>query len=202
MPRNTLSVFNSFKFQINSLESIRRKIENLYSKGLLVKRDVEQIYSSAFIDAIVYFEAYIEKLFIGLLSKQLFSNIHRVIPKIDVRNSVLAREVVLHTRSFYDWLPYNRTERISKVFFKDGRPFTVLTQSEKNDLDKCLIIRNALAHKSNYAITKFQSEIISSLIVNPRDRKPKSFLRKQFSIGTNYYQEYVLKILRIANRLY
>ncbi len=203
MAKKSISLFNTFKNKITILDKIRKKQENLYDKNLVVRRDIEEVYSALYIDSLVFLEALIEDLFIGILSGQIISRYSNVKPKIQIKNSKLAREIVYGSGNYFDWFPYNKTEKIAKIYLRNGNPFTSLDKNEKNDLEKCFIIRNAIAHKSYYSINKFNKDILAGLILNPRDKKPNAFLRKQFSQNpnTNYYQQYIIKILKIAQKL-
>jgi len=151
----------------------------------------------------VSFEALIEDLFIGLLTNQIYSRYQNVKSRIKVKNSTLARDIVFNLGNYFDWFPYERTEKIAKIFFKEGKPFTILNIGEKEDMKKCFIIRNTMAHKSKHSLKRFNDEILSGLILRPRDKKPNSFLRIQVSRNPNlnFYQLYIIKILKIANRL-
>jgi len=42
-------------------------METLLGKGIIVRRDIEQIYNGLYLDAVCSFERFIEGLFIGLL---------------------------------------------------------------------------------------------------------------------------------------
>ena len=203
MPIQSTTLFNSFKYKIDTLNKIREKQENLFNKNLIFRRDIEEVYSAIYIDVLVSLEALIEDLFIGLLTGQISSRHIKTKAKINVKTTKIARDIVYHSRNYFNWLPYENTERYAMIFFYKGGPFTLLNKDEKNDLVKCLIIRNAIVHKSNYAVREFNEKILTGLILRPRDKKPSSFLRIQFSINPNlnYYQQYVLKILKIANTI-
>jgi hypothetical protein len=50
---------------------------------------------------------------------------------------------------YLDWLPFNtRTEERAKTFFTKGKPFTDLTDSQKQTLSEIIKLRNYIAHKS------------------------------------------------------
>jgi hypothetical protein len=92
----------------------------------------------------------------------------------------------------------------AKAYFTDGLPFhgldkgrdlTLIPSLDKrirDSIEKFLIIRNALAHKSKYSYKRFESEIIGGTALSNRERKSIGYLRGQHSsvpaIITRYEQ--------------
>jgi hypothetical protein len=162
---------------------------------------MEEVYGAIFLNAVASFEGFLEELFISLLVGKIRKSHCNV--RIKVQSDLVAREVIFRDKRYFSWLPYKNTKETAEIFFTGGRPFTLLTQDEEEHLNKCSCIRNAIAHQSLHSIDQFKSEILRGLILGPRDRKPKSLLRCQFSMTppSNYYQQYVSKILTIVNKL-
>lgn len=184
------------------LEKLRVKQESLFCNNQLLFRDICEIYAALFINAITSFESFIEEMFFCLLTGKIkLSNSVR--PKVAITNRNIAREIILQGRNYIDWLPYERTEKIAMSFFKDGKPFTVLDKNEKNHIDKCLFIRNALAHHSDHSIEKYKKKVLSNLSINPRERAPKKFLRVEFSKypKKTYYEQYISELFRISCKI-
>lgn len=203
MPKSSAELLDSFKRKLRVLENTRKKQEALLSNGQLVRRDIEEVYAALFLGLVVSFEGLIEELFIGLLSGKVRSRRPKVNVRVKTQSDRVAREVVLQGRKFFDWLPYERTINIANVFFTGGRPFTLITQNEQNHIDKCLTIRHAIAHQSRHAVNKFKKEVLENLPLTPRDKRPKSFLRAQFSANppTIYYEQLVSELFKIASKL-
>ncbi len=203
MPKESSELFKSFKIKVETIDKIRKKQETLFNNSFIVKRDIEIVYSSLFLNVIINLESLIEELFIGLLSNLIKINKSNIKTRVKIKTTRIVREVVFNGKDYYSWLPYNYTLRVAKLYFSGGRPFTLLDEIEKDDLKKCLIIRNVIAHKSTSAINKFNLEVLGGIYLRPRDRNPSSFLRLQYSQNPslNYYQYYVLKILSIVNKL-
>lgn len=203
MAKSSVNLLDSFEGKLKGLEQTRKKQEGLFSNGQLVLRDIEEVYAALFLGAMVSFEGMIEELFIGLLAGKIHSRYSDVNVRVKIQSRIVARDVVLQGRKFLNWLPYDRTITIANVFFTGGRPFTLITEDEKKHIDKCLTIRHAIAHQSQHAISKFKKEILQGLSLTPRDRRPKSFLRAQFSANppTNNYHRLVSDLLKIARKL-
>jgi hypothetical protein len=49
-------------------------MEKLFSKGAIVRRDIERVYEGLYLDTITSLENLIERLFLGLLTRRLFHN--------------------------------------------------------------------------------------------------------------------------------
>ena len=104
-------------------------------------------------------------------------------------------------RPYLDWLPYkDQTIPRARNYFNDGKPFTLLTPSQESNLDDYCTIRNALAHKSDSARTKFQ-RLISGLPLLPHEKSPAGYLRSRpYSMSKQtQYEIAVLELANIAN---
>jgi len=104
----------------------RKKMEHLYLKRDVVRRDIEQVYAGLFMDTLTTFEQLIEDLFLGLLSGRFTIQQQIVVPLMAFRNKTAIRPAVYNGRRYVDWLPYYRTEERAEIFFRAGGPFTNL----------------------------------------------------------------------------
>jgi len=196
-------ILSFFQRKLKVLEQIRKKQEALFLNNKIGRRDIEEIYAAIYLNSIASFESLIEELFIGLLAGRFCSSHSNVNVRAKIQSYMVARDMIFRDRKYYNWLPYENTEKVAKVFFTGGRPFTLLSQDEKDRLDKCLTIRHAIVHKSRYAINKFRKKVLASIILPPKDKRPKSFLRAQFSMvpQTTYYQQFIGDIFEIAKSI-
>jgi hypothetical protein len=203
--KKSTDLLDSFKQRLASLEVMRKKQESLLLKKHINLKDIEQLYVALFIEAIVSFEAFIEELFLGLLTQKIKAINNNVKTIVTFKNYSIAYAMVLRDRKYADWLPYEYTVKMAKTFFKDGKPFTAITKDseEYKYIEKCLIVRNALVHQSIHSIKQFQNKILNGLHLMPRERKPKSFLRVEFSASppTVYYQQFVTGLFNAAKML-
>ena len=95
-----------------------------------------------------------------------------------VRTYKIARELITGAgRRYVDWLPYERTVDLAKLFFRGGRPFDDLSQTQKQLLSRGHTIRNAIAHRSRYSLGQFERPIIGSTPLPPKERRPAGYLR-------------------------
>lgn len=194
-----MSMFSRFSGHLRTLEITRKKIDRLYSQGLLVRRDVERVYEGLYLDAITSLEASIEDLFIRIVTGQSLPT--GVVVRVSFNSSQVARDVMLGgERRYLDWFPYNRTEKRAKAFLRGGRPFTQLSTADKNVLEEMLTIRNAIAHKSPHSRKRFEDFVANFPLIS-RERTPAGFLRSKINVATARYQYYASEMIRIIQLL-
>jgi hypothetical protein len=70
-------------------------------------------------------------------------------------------------------------------------------------IERCLIIRNAIAHRSRHSHDRFQQEVLGSTPLPPRERTPAGYLRSSFRSGPRQtrYENLTAELLRLARRL-
>lgn len=128
----------------------------------LEEEALDHFFESTFLEVVTRFEAFVEDLFYEVSLGQ--SSIHRAGPA-DALSGVGTRkdleEVLLASgsRNYLEWLPLATTEARARVLLKDGRPFSRLGRrdSERALLREVKTIRNAIAHRSGDAWSKFLS---------------------------------------------
>lgn len=203
MVRALSTLANDFNSYIKSLERTRKKIESLFNQGDLSRREIEQIYGSLFLNAVIMFESLIEDMFLGLLTDKFKRKTFKIVPRARFKSNIIARDVVLSGKRYINWLPYEETEKRAKIFFRNGIPFTILKAAEKEILKKVHYMRNSLAHKSRYSLLQFERQVISSLPLIKREKTPLGFLRSQFRISPSQtrYENLINEIDSIARKL-
>lgn len=203
MAKSSSVLLFNFQKKLQVLRKTQQKQEELFSKGLIIQRDLLEVYSAIFLSTIVSFEGLIEDMFFGLLTQSISSHYTNVFPRINVKTLKIAREIVLGDNNYCDWLPYERTRNRAIIFFRGGRPFSLLTDNDELHIERCLAIRNAIAHQGDHSQRKFERKVLSSLSLQPRERRPKTFLRAQFSgiPKVTYYELYTSELVGIAQRL-
>ena len=201
MAKEAIEIFNSLARKIKFLEKSRERQEGLFREGQIGKRDVEEVYAAIFLNVMASFEGFIEDLFIGLVTGDL--NAKRVKVRLVIKDRNLAYEILFKNKQYFSWLPYDNTKNIAKIYFKEGKPFTQIEKDDETHIRKCSQIRNAIAHQSKHAAETFKREVLSGLILAPRDKQPKSFLRSQISLSPpqNKYQQLVNDLQIIARKL-
>lgn len=199
MAKSSTAILTSFRSRLLALERIRSKQEALLRENHLVVRDIEEVYGAIFVDVVASFEAHLEELFIGLLSQGITSRHPQVGLRVNIRSHLVARQIAFRGKQYYTWLPYENTKDLARLYFVGGRPFSRVTSAQEKTLRRCILTRNAIAHKSRSAKKKFEDEVLGNSSLVPRQRKPKTYLRQQFSLNPpqTYLQRLVAEMLGV-----
>jgi len=203
MPNNCQILSKKLEGHLRYIDQTRKSIERLFHQNVIKKKDLELVYKGLFLDAVTSFELFFEQLFIGLLTKNLTHSSRSVNPRVMFKSRKVCREVILGERSYVDWIPYNFTEKRAKSYFTNGLPFTFLDKTEKDNIQDIQTIRNAIAHSSNYAIKKFEREVLSGVSLPRRESTPVGYLRHVFISAPpqTRYEKHIIDIALIARKL-
>jgi hypothetical protein len=198
-----LELFKKFSVYTASLEKTRSKMEKLATEQQLSRGDIERVYEGLFLGVFARMEVLLEELFFGLLVGGISCHSCDAVRRVDFSSEKIAREVILRERKYLEWLPYGKTEELAKAFFRGGRPFTKLDDGDKSRLQKCVYIRNAIAHKSRHANSTFKDKVIGSTPLTPRERTPAGFLRSQYRVtpSETRFQLYMTQSLSLMHKL-
>jgi len=202
MAKSTATLSNDFRTRLHSLEFTRKKLDILFSSGSITRRDIEQVYQGLFLESVAAFESFIEELFLGLVTGQVNPRSTRTSPKVIFASRSTAMPIVFAGR-YYDWLPYNRTSDRAEHFFKNGHPFSVLLSSDINKTDEFRLIRNAIAHKSDYAKKLFEKSVIGPTALAPRERRVGAYLVGRFrsSPPQTRYENLIIDMAEIFEKI-
>lgn len=192
-----------FAQRLRTLERTRVKAEALFSAGHFGKRDVGYIYEAIFLTLMTRFESLLEELFFALLMGRMISADPRTRGKVTTQSEVVIRDIVHAGDNYLKWLPYKDTENRAYYYFASGMPFSQLDDGDKSFLSQCMIIRNALAHKSKFALTQFHHKVGGVAGLPPRERTPAAFLRSEFRAAPvqRRYENFAARIGLIAAKL-
>lgn len=203
MPSKTEALSNELVGHLRYLEFTRKKLEILLMNGDVVLRDVNQVYIGLYLEVMTSFERFIEDLFFGLLSGKFRDMPRSVKPFISITNKQTLRNIVLAGQNYATWFPYNNTENKARLFFREGLPFTMLNPTDKDLIIECLRIRNAMAHKSRYALSVFERNVLANKNLMSKERTPVGYLRSEFRVSPRQtrYEYYLGRIADIARKL-
>jgi hypothetical protein len=203
VPRQANELARNFIEQAEALESTRVKLEDLLARGEIDLDDIEHVYCGLYLEAFTSFEALLEDLFFGLILGDLISSKSDVVLRVSILPATIAQEIVLAGKSYIEWLPYKEnTIRKANIYFQGGYPFTRLEDNDKFSLSRFHSIRNAIGHKSDHARKKFENDVLRSLTLTPRERKPGGFLRSIFRRPSQtQYQISIEELKAIASKL-
>jgi len=191
-----------FQESLTRIDITRSRMEKLYAKRRISLADLESVYEALFLRAVTGLEAFLEELFVAILSGKI------VYPKAraQLRMHSISKEAlidVLHQGgNFLDWLPFDKTEKRARIYLTNGRPFTDLDDGEKSMLKVITLIRNAIAHRSQHAISQFKDKVVAEQPLLPNERRPAGFLRSKVAAaqGTKF-ETYIGKLGAIAAKI-
>src|SRR5262249_12224851 len=148
------------------IEMTRRQIESLYGRSQLTLRAVLHTYEGLLLSSHILIENFLEELFLGLVvtGRGINSSRSDVSPRIKIHSHGIARQLILGPKNDYiDWVPFDNSAKLAKLFFRGGRPFCDLTQPHKDSITRSHIIRNAIAHKSKHSMKRFHEKVIGDV---------------------------------------
>ena len=198
MPSKTNKLLTEFIEHSKKLESVRIKIEDLFSKGKLSTFDAEQVYAGLFLDIFTELESKIEQLFIGLLNGKFYSSSSSIKRMVKMTPVDKTKDVLFGDKIYLAWLPYPAmTIPRARRYLFDGKPFTLLDQPQKDNLNNYHIIRNAITHKSDFSKSKFL-QLINHLTLLPSEKTPTGYLRSKPS-GHSGQTQYEISVYELEN---
>ncbi|MHA8070057.1 hypothetical protein ACS6L2_12300 [Aquirufa ecclesiirivi] len=178
MAKLTRRLHENFERQLISIEATRQKMEFLYTNGQICISDIEHVYAGLFIELFTDFEALLEDLFFGILNGSLFTRTYPVIKKATITPKTEIKNIVFNGKPYVNWLPYDNTIKRAKLFIISGEPFCRPPNDKITNISNYHTIRNAIAHKSEYSLEKFNS-MISSIPLLPSEKTPTGYLRSR-----------------------
>ena len=84
--------------------------------------------------------------------------------------------MIIGDRSYVDWTRIPALRERAKTFFKNGEPYDSAVSSHQNMFQQMNIIRNAIAHSSDYSREKFKRLVRDQLGTYPRGLTVAKFL--------------------------
>ena len=172
-----------FQRSLQRLNSTRHRMEKLFAAQRINRTDLDSVYEALFLRAVTSFEAFLEDLFIAILVGRAQYSKHRVKVLISATSRESLMQILLQGNAFMNWLPFNNSEKRARLYLRDGRPFTDLDDGDKSQLKTITVIRNAIAHKSDHAISEFERTVTGSAPLLASERSPAGFLRSRITSG-------------------
>jgi hypothetical protein len=114
---------------------------------------------SVFLNGVTEFESFLERVFYLAVCRRIRPG--GTVPLISIGDEDALRRIVLRPgESYLEWLPLDRSLKRASQFLDGGMPFARLERraAVKDGLRAALVIRNAVAHKSDAARARFRQE--------------------------------------------
>jgi hypothetical protein len=109
---------------------------------------------------------------------------------------------ILQGKKYLSWAPSETISR-SKKYMNNGEPYVSAISLAKNDLENLYIIRNRIAHSSQFARDNFRDLVRQEIGYNPKGMTPGRFLLAKKRLGRKKisYIQYYLDNLEILSNL-
>jgi hypothetical protein len=200
-PPYAQSELSRFQRSLQRLDYTRDRMERLFSQGQIRKADLDSVYEALFLRAVTSFEAFLEDLFLAILVGRARYNEQRVRVLMSASSRGALMQILLQGSTYMSWLPFEHTEKRAKLYLRDGRPFSDLDMGDRSQLKTISIIRNAIAHKSPYAVAQFHKIAIGSAPLLQRERNPAGFLRSRIAPTQTRFEVHMGQLARCAGLL-
>jgi len=177
MAVNSTTHYNHFKSQVAFLRERRRNFENAFNANVLNREDIGFAYMGLYLSVFTEFESFLEELFVGIVSGQIKHSSSLVGRRVRILPKMLTEEIIFANKKYIDWFPYEQwTVPRANLFLDQGHPYTQMSTEDLKKLENYQILRNVIAHKSKFAINKFNTTI-SALPLLPDEKLPGGYLR-------------------------
>ena len=197
LPNDHLTAFR------NKVRRTRRLLSRqvaFHDAGKIPKTELESIFELAFLNAFVAFENELTELLkTNLLMPTGSDGLLR--SKYVPLNRMDAERLLLGTQRYFQLLPVEQMEKISKVYLKDGRPFTTLSTVQKGSIAKSHAIRNHIAHNSPDSKKTYLKRVRDHVTLSSNRTAVGLYLRSSMTSSLTYFDHHISELGGIMNHL-
>ncbi|WP_339436462.1 hypothetical protein [Pseudomonas sp. EL_65y_Pfl1_R32] len=127
-------------------------------------KKIEFIVDSAFLKMFIYWEGFLEGVFIKYLTGANSTNgsvVNRHANPLDEKH---AHSILIGTQKYVDWANHEIVKRLAKLYLVDGEPLSTSLDSLATILSDLKAVRNSAAHVSSS--TKIQLSAVANRVLN------------------------------------
>jgi hypothetical protein len=190
------------------INASRKRQSKLFENGLTKKNDIRFQINGLFLIAMRQFEFFLEEHLVALAADEVKFAPRSIDGKrIAVQQINNEREpkniqrLLNGGRSYVDFLPYDKSIRLAKVFLKKGYPFSLLPTTPKRQIEKCISIRNLVAHESIAARRSFKEKVLDVTPLPPYERNTAGYLMTDFDMTRTNFEADISNLLAAARFL-
>lgn len=196
-------IHSRYDKRFDRLLGARERAKLLADAGQIRVADSYLVYESAFINAVASFEGLLQEIFVEFACGDPPRKRKRG-SKITIASRDTFRDILFDGKRYREFLPYkDRTLVLAKRFLRDGRPFTDITDTDRELLAHAMRIRNAIAHQSDFAMKEFRKKVPGVESMPPRNRFPGPLLSTVFRTNPKqtYFELYVITLKKVSRFL-
>jgi hypothetical protein len=169
----------SYSSVLAALRGCCKRIEGSRSSGSLRVVDCDLLYESTFLTAIGRLEGVLETLLEEFVNGEKSRKPQRY-ALVRPKTRAAYRTLLLQGRKYIDVLPFNYFLDITKRYLNQGHPFTDIDATDQQLLVQAVLVRNAIAHRSSYALVKFRATVPGVTSLASHRQLPGPFLRRTY----------------------
>ncbi len=168
-----------YKSRLDHLRSCCTRVNELHGHGYLSVSDCDLLYESTFLNSIALFEGLLDELLTEFMcGKRSRKRGHYALMSTTSMKNY--RTIVLQGRKYVECLPYKDFLDTVKLYLNEGKPFTEIDNADRGILAQAVLVRNAIAHRSGHALSRFRDDVAGVAGLPPHRRFPGPLLRKQY----------------------
>jgi hypothetical protein len=197
-----------FQSTVASLIDARAAVVVALHGGRSERHAREYAIQRFYLVAVRSFEAFLEDQLHGPATKRVkwaSRNLNGVRVRCSNRllehRAEIVKEIILGGKEYADYLPYERTEKMSELLLIGGRPFNLLSGSDRETLRRCQRVRNYIAHRSDFALSKFVSAYKNVKPLRVSKPTPIHYLDDQIRAGISMFEHDLSQMAAISNFL-
>jgi hypothetical protein len=142
--------------------------------------DVELVYASSFLSICCQWEGLLESSLLEVVVGSPSAKPGRG-RLATFRGRRHLRDVLLYPNKDYIGLEtLKRAIGLATLFVPNGKPFSEVSEANQTYLHQAVVVRNAIAHQSDFAIKKFRASVPGVASLPTSKRTPGAFLRHEF----------------------
>ena len=155
-------------------------MEAAFGLRQILVTDVELVYCSSFLAVCSQWEGLLESVLYEAVcgtDSQMLKNARQVSVK---SREHLTNILLFGSKAYVSMSNVKKAEELMALFVKEGRPISLISERNRTLLGQAQIIRNAIAHDSNFAKRKFKESVPGVFSLPSSKRSPGAFLRHEF----------------------
>jgi len=171
-----------YQRQLRGLRRHCQRVDRLHLSGALGVKDCELVYESGFLTAFAHWEHFLWELIVQAVCgppSPKPGNSRLLKP----RSRAAFTKILLQNRSYLSLSSYPEVVKCARLYLKEGRPFSALDDTYRTRLEEARYVRDAIAHRSRYAITRFRQRVGGVASVPQSRRHPGPFLRHVYRVS-------------------
>ena len=192
-----------FVRRVSSFQKRCARIERQFDNNRLQVTDVELVYESSFLSVCSQWESLLrETLFEVVCGEESTKRGNTRVATFKNRSHF--RKLLLFPDRNYIGIPgLSRAQGLASLFVAKGRPFSVVAEPNRTHIQQAVLVRNAIAHQSSFAVKIFREKVPGVASLPTSKRMPGAFLWHEFRVSPTQrrFELYLAAFQSAANEI-